>query len=216
MIFNKANEDVWQRFLDHTDYRQGEIKYITLHWSAGNYEGIFHDYHFNITGDGLIHLGESVYTTLPHTWRRNSANIGISCSCMLRGYTPPESYIPDLKNYPSQYGKCPPKSIQTNAMIWLSRKLLDFFKLPPNALKTHCDWALTDGYGPGQTCERWDWWKEGPVIKQRVANLAIRHQPDEYEPTKLKVFINKGKCKVYENDLDVTDKIKLEINYNVK
>ena len=167
-----------KKFKEKYPYVPGRIQWVTLHWSAGNYLNASPKYNFSIQGDGVILVNpEGPYATLGHTWHRNTGNIGISCLCMLNAQTPPGSYKPDLKNWPSCYGPCPPTPAQIKSMIWLCSILLRYFQLSFDCLKTHCDWAEIDEYGPSFNCERWDWWKEGPIIKAKVKQEYIETKP---------------------------------------
>jgi hypothetical protein len=57
----------------------GKPAHITLHWSAGDPETTYPDYHFNINGtSGAVTQTLSVATKGAHTWMRNSGNLGLA------------------------------------------------------------------------------------------------------------------------------------------
>lgn len=64
----------------------GPIRLITLHWTAGRHDQVFHDYHFCITGDGGCRATLPLTVKGAHTWRRNSGNIGVALCAMADGH----------------------------------------------------------------------------------------------------------------------------------
>lgn len=65
-----------------------EVVGIVLHWTAGHYRQVFHDYHFCIGPEGEILQNDADLpgTTIFHTWRRNTGTIGIA-ACAMAGAT---------------------------------------------------------------------------------------------------------------------------------
>lgn len=125
---------------------------VYLHWTAGNYETCYTDYHYCIRGDGRI------YQTLPPseiceaTYMRNSGSISIALCCAYGAS-------------PQWLGEYPPtnEQIETCAktMAVLSRTLdipvdIEHFLTHGEAgdnedgLYTHLP------YGRKNSCERWD------------------------------------------------------------
>lgn len=129
----------------------GSIDRIFLHWTAGHYEQMFGDYHYNITGDGLIYCPvDSLTQTLAHTWRQNSGAVGVALCCCYDGNT-------------HCLGPEPPTEIQVETMAQVVAALCLGLGLPPTGghVRTHAEQADMDGYGPATTCERWDLWYLG-------------------------------------------------------
>ena len=144
-------------------------------------EDISDSYQLNIIGDGTLVFSEEPYSYYlhPHTWRRNGNNFGISCDSMWNAQSPSWTYIPDLKHWPKCYGDYPPTIAQIDSLIWATSKLLRFYKLPAAAIMTHTDFAILDNYGPnsGDPETKWDWWKEGKLLKKKIIEEYIRTKP---------------------------------------
>lgn len=115
-------------------------RHITLHWSAGKYQTVFSDYHFNILGDGTIEQTKEIGAKLPHTWNRNTDNVGISICAMFQAQFPENLILStkyeNLFNFekdkqfssypPNQYGSYPPTKKQLDSLVklcaYLTRK----------------------------------------------------------------------------------------------
>ena len=154
--------------LKHLARNNGTPVMITWHWSAGWYDQPHHDYHINILGgedgdseDGNVYIAESDFAVkLPHTWMKNTANIGVSLCCCADANT----------NYG---GSAPPTSNQIEAMSQITAVLSEALNLPIDVehIATHGeradneDWDFyypeytgyeNNIYGPKSTVERWD------------------------------------------------------------
>lgn len=126
---------------------------ITLHWSAGDYDTCYGDYHISITGDGRYFTPvDSFDTKLEHTWNDNKNNIGI-CINGLRG-----SYLNSESDY--SLGDCPPTEAQIEALVECVYTILRATGIPVDEVRTHAERALEKGYGPyqGDSDTRWDLW----------------------------------------------------------
>jgi hypothetical protein len=66
----------------------GEVKHLTLHWTAGGYETTYNHYHINIQGDGDVVQTLSTKYQGSHCWYRNSNNIGLTFCAMGSDKTP--------------------------------------------------------------------------------------------------------------------------------
>jgi N-acetylmuramoyl-L-alanine amidase len=140
------------------DLPSGDLRSISLHWTAGDYATVYPAYHFVLTGaeDVVVHhthdLRENMREVykgpeLPyaaHTRGRNSFSIGISIAAM-RGATP------------SDFGLYPLTEPQLEAMCILSAGLARSYGIDVAAIRTHAEAALDDGYfGAGSEDLRWD------------------------------------------------------------
>lgn len=71
---------------------------VYLHWTAGNYNQVFEDYHTVILGDGKV-VNVHPYTTelRAHTYARNKNSVALSLACMGGGgfnqYPPTQAQI---------------------------------------------------------------------------------------------------------------------------
>lgn len=131
------------------------IAQIYLHWTAGRYGQIYSDYHLNIDADGTIYRTcTSLTQSKSHTWHRNSGSIGIALCCAL-GAQANNGYDADLGSYA-------PTAAQTDKLAQVVAVLVTGLALDasPEAVMTHCEAALADGYGPysGDSETRWDLW----------------------------------------------------------
>ncbi len=161
-------EDLFEDSLE----ARGDIERLFLHWSAGNYEQYFDDYHIAITGAGEIYKNSAPLTaTLAHTWQHNTGAVGI-CLCCAKGATP------------TDFGQFPPTEIQIDVLCRVCAVLLEGLGLLLSfaTVRTHAEQADLDDYGPSTTCERWDLWmlheedmpgSGGKELRQRTANYMI-------------------------------------------
>lgn len=150
----------------------GQVKRIFLHWTAGNYDQCFDDYHINIDGDSHVYqtcngLGEKK----AHTWQRNSGSVGITLCCAV------DASIGKNVNFGSQ----PPTAKQIVAMAWVVALICQHCHLPIEyaTVTTHGEIAIADGYGPssGDPEMRWDLlWvpNEKDALNPRQGGVFIR------------------------------------------
>nr|DAO65984.1 MAG TPA: N-acetylmuramoyl-L-alanine amidase [Caudoviricetes sp.] len=132
---------------------KGYIDKIYVHWSAGRYHQFFDDYHINVDADGSIYAStEDLTELLAHTWHRNSRAVGI---CMAGCYGA-EAH----SGYNTDFGDYPPTQDQIDGVAKVVAVLCEELDLPIDYahVKTHCEAAEEDDYGPSTTCERWDLW----------------------------------------------------------
>ena len=127
----------------------GHPVWVTYHFSVSRYDQVWSDYHLNLT-DRNIHMMGDFDEVKPHTYRRNSGNIGIALDCCLDCSLngSPENPILDLGSYPpTDY------QIETAAQIGAVLAMaLDLYGEYGERLKTHFythfEWAVIDGYYP--------------------------------------------------------------------
>jgi N-acetyl-anhydromuramyl-L-alanine amidase AmpD len=142
-----------------TDYKFPEtrVKGIRIHWTAGRYGQAFDEYHFCVDNDGAVLQNKEcppgVWTS--HTWKDNSNNIGIAAMAMYNATS-------------ENYGDYPVTKFQLEAICALCAKIMLRYRIMIENVMTHAEAADRDGYGPATTCERWDFWKEGPVMKEKI------------------------------------------------
>ncbi len=137
---------------------QGDLRAISLHWTAGDYETVYPAYHFCVTGpaDPRVHHTHDLRANMrdvrtdpalpyaAHTRGRNSWSIGLSAAAM-RDATP------------SDFGACPLSEPQLDALCRVAARLARFYAIDPAAIRTHAEAALDDGYfGAGGDEVRWD------------------------------------------------------------
>ena len=140
------------KLLSEAMAHRGKIKHIYLHWTAGRYNQFFDDYHLNIDGDGKVYRTCSrLDEHKAHTYQRNSGSIGISLCCALDASW--QGQKPDL-------GSCPPTTMQLVAMAKVVAVLCAGLgiAIDADAVMTHAEAALVDGYGvgSGDSETRWD------------------------------------------------------------
>ncbi len=170
-------------------YRYAEPVKVYIHWTAGNYDATFGDYHFCITGDGDIVNTRDLKEIPAATWKRNTGSIAIAlCACQGA-----EAFAGN-PNY-AQLGDYPPTDEQLDACALLMAAISDIFgiALDISHFMTHGEAAdNADGeyyhepYGQNTTCERWDLavlddattWGEGGNLLRNMAEYAKAHGLD--------------------------------------
>lgn len=149
---------------------------LYLHWSAGHYGQFFDDYHINIDQDGSVHVTTNDFSqTKSHTYKRNTASIGISLACCYNATM-------------NHFGKEPPTQMQIEAMSQVVAVLckaldltIDIYRVMTHAEAANNLDGLNPGYesngypdgkyGPGFSCERWDLWFMPGVEKGEGGNV---------------------------------------------
>ena len=137
---------------------RGKIHKIYIHWTAGHYDSKFDAYHINITGDGMLYASTVDLTQiLSHTWRRNTAAIGITLCCAYDAMIYADGTF--------TLGEEPPTQLQIESVSMAIAVLAEVLHIPLDAehIMTHAEAADLDGYGPQSmgtpNFERWDLWK---------------------------------------------------------
>ncbi|HEX3549285.1 MAG TPA: N-acetylmuramoyl-L-alanine amidase [Candidatus Elarobacter sp.] len=135
----------------------GDLRSISLHWTAGDYETTFEAYHWCLTGarDVTVHHTHDLRANMrdvraggappyaAHTARRNSWSIGVAVGAM-GGATP------------SDFGAWPITEAQVDALCEVAAVLARFYAIPLDAVRTHAEAALDDGYFGDGDEQRWD------------------------------------------------------------
>ncbi len=136
----------------------GDLRSISLHWTAGDHETTYPAYHFCVAGaaEPYVHhthdLRENMRDVradpaLPyaaHTRGRNSWSIGIAVAAMRDAI-------------PSDFGPFALREAQVDALCRVAATLARFYAIDPAAIRTHAEAALDDGYfGAGSDDVRWD------------------------------------------------------------
>ena len=138
-------------------FPQGDLRSISLHWTAGDYATVFPAYHFCLSGarDVVVHHTYDLRANMrdvpadphapyaPHTRGRNAWSIGVSICAMLEAT-------------PADFGHYPITEEQFAAMCSVCAELARFYAIELGAIRTHAEAALEDGYfGAGEE-QRWD------------------------------------------------------------
>lgn len=134
---------------------RGQIDNIYLHWTAGRYGQVFPDYHISIDCDGRIYLPANCKDLTQyrvHTWKRNSRSIAVTLCCGY-GAIANNGWNADMGDYPVT-------NTQIEVMGLVVATLCRGLGIPIDNVKTHCEVAIEDGYGPysGDPETRWDLW----------------------------------------------------------
>jgi hypothetical protein len=146
----------------------GELRSISLHWTAHDYEAVFPAYHFCLRGVSDIEVVQThdlranmrdlrrdpAGPYAAHTLGRNSWSIGLAVCGMGSAR-------------PSDFGRFPLTLAQIDALCIVARTLADAYAIPLAAIRTHAEAALEDGYfGADDDDLRWD-----------IARLEQRAEP---------------------------------------
>ncbi len=131
------------------------IDHVYIHWTAGKYGQVYDDYHICIDHDGKFYFPHNdcnLSAWKAHTWKRNSNAVGIAmCACYDAEAN--SGFNADFGNFPVTQAQ-----IECCAMIMAYFSL--YGQIPLENMKTHCEAAYEDGYGPfsGDSDTRWDLW----------------------------------------------------------
>jgi hypothetical protein len=137
---------------------EGDLRAISLHWTAHGYDEVFPAYHFCISrpDDVLVHHTHDLRENMrdvrldpsqpyaEHTAGRNSWAIGLSAAAMQDAS-------------PHDFGPFPITAPQLDALCAVAAKLAAFYRIDPAAIRTHAEAAVADGYFGAEAAQlRWD------------------------------------------------------------
>ena len=116
-------------------------KRITFHWTAGNYEPNSDDksdYHYLVAYNPQSKVAEvrkqhPTAQLLPHTYKQNTDNIGISMCAMLSAT-------------PANYGKQPITPLQVEAAAFVASQVAIAKGVALAKIRTHAEYAMDDAY----------------------------------------------------------------------
>ena len=134
---------------------RGYAKKIYLHWTAGNYNDAYDDYHLNIGKDGELYLTTKTFLeTKFHTYNRNKESVSIALCCCAEGKLYGHGRV--------DFGDQPPTPVQLEKMSQVIAILAHALEIDItfSNVMTHAEAAFIDGYGPGSGDKemRWDLW----------------------------------------------------------
>lgn len=149
----RQNKDaIWHDAVD-----LGRSPKIYLHWTAGDYDTDYDDYHFSIHGDGAVRQTHGFDSAIAATYMRNTGSVSIAMDCAA-----------DAAAYAGggcRLGPYPPTDIQIECMAQLVNVITKALDIPIDIrhVMTHAEAADNldglypcDPYGPSHGCERWD------------------------------------------------------------
>ena len=157
----------------------GSVVEIINHWSAGNYGQMYTDYHLGIDQDGQVYCSTDDLTEVKsHCWHRNTGRIGIAMLCG-SGAMANNGYDADL-------GDQPPTKEQIESLARVNAVICTAAGLPITSIKTHCEAATEDGYGPGSGDPetRWDLWYINDNGELKLGGQLIRDKAAWYQNNK--------------------------------
>lgn len=176
---------------------------VVLHWTAGDWDATFGEYHACVKGSGLYVPTRGLAVKGAHLWGRNSGSIGVS-ACGEAGATADRTGAPQGSRYPLT-------GLQIETMAKASAELLARFGLGPPGTKVatqkmrqegdrlvpadgwvytdvlvdHAEFARLDGYAS----ERWDvatlmdvirhkaaWYYDGLRSKRSIPEHTVGHR----------------------------------------
>ena len=149
------------------DLPAGDLRSISLHWTAYDYEAVFSAYHYCLRGvsDPIVVAthdlranmrdvrGDPTVPYAAHTAGRNSWSIGLAV-CAMADATP------------SDFGRYPLGEAQIDGLCTLARVLADAYGIGLDAIRTHAEAALEDGYFGASS--------EGRALGYRAFGAATR------------------------------------------
>lgn len=130
---------------------------IYLHWTGGDYDVDFPDYHFSIHADGSVVQTHDFGSAVSATYMRNSGSVSVALDCCADAVAYAGGGC-DLGNYP-------PTSSQIECLAQVIAVIAEALDVPVDIqhVMTHAEAADNmdglypcDPYGPAYTCERWD------------------------------------------------------------
>ena len=93
---------------------RGYAKKIYLHWTAGNYNDAYDDYHLNIGKDGELYFTAKTFLeTKFHTYNRNKESVSIALCCCAEGRLYGHGRV--------DFGEQPPTPVQLEKLMSISR-----------------------------------------------------------------------------------------------
>lgn len=141
-----------RHYLEECSKRCGRCVKIYLHWTAGNYETCYNEYHYCIRGNGEIYQTLSPLDICEATYMRNSGSISIALCCAYGAS-------------PQWLGEFPPTDLQietcAKTMAVISKTLdipidINHFLTHGEAGDNEDGLDVHNSYGRKTTCERWD------------------------------------------------------------
>ena len=138
-----------------TAARNCHCRAVYLHWTAGRYGQVFPEYHISIDKDGRIYFPDDCANfdvTREHTWCRNTGAIGVAlCGC----FDAVANGGPDC-----DMGTNPVTGAQIEVLAAVVATICSATGIPLTDVKTHCEVAYEDDYGPGSGDPetKWDLW----------------------------------------------------------
>ncbi len=144
--------------LSHLDLPPGDLRAITLHWTAGDYVQTFDAYHFCVRGaeEPLVCVTRDLRDNMrdvrlapdapyaAHAAGRNAYNAGIAACAMASAA-------------PADFGAFPITAAQVEMMCSLAARVARRYEIPLAAIRTHAELAIEDGYfGADADDLRWD------------------------------------------------------------
>jgi hypothetical protein len=153
----------------------GTLRSVFLHWTAGDYTTTFPAYHFCLSGATDVRINAtrdlranmrdvrtcaSASAYAAHTQGRNSFAAGIAI-CAMGGATP------------HNFGAYPLTDAQIDALCVVTARLVQYYRIPIAAVRTHAEAAFEDGYfGCADDDVRWDIARLEPAAGQLAAAEA--------------------------------------------
>jgi hypothetical protein len=156
----------------------GDLRFLYLHWTAGDYRATYSDYHVcvglqtaNAPGVFFTHdlranmrdvrASEDPYAA--HTAGRNSYAIGLAV-CGMANATPHD------------FGRYPLREDFLTLACATAAELCAAYAIPidPRHVRTHAEAALEDGYFGSGPDERWDIARLAPAAAPLAAHEAAR------------------------------------------
>lgn len=108
----QAREDIQEA----AAWQQRNVK-IYLHWTAGDYDTTYPEYHLCITGDGTIYRMMPLTDMASATWRRNRGSVAVTLCCAAGADE-------------NSLGNYPPTSAQIETMAQVIAILAGAFQIP--------------------------------------------------------------------------------------
>lgn len=143
----RVKEKIWK-----SAEKVGHEPQLIIHWTGGNYNSVYDDYHICVTGYGVVHYMRTLERPPIAQYMHNTGTIAVSLCCAYNAT-------------PEKLGNYKPTSTQIEIVSKIVALFAKAIGVPID--KTH---VLTHGevadnedgtnycapYGPKSTCEKWD------------------------------------------------------------